>query len=84
MLLNVILFLTLQTFSSISCNLGFMYPNMKRNNVPQTCIDPKMPFQCPGSKVCISIQYLCDGQSDDCPNNQDEDERLCLASKNKC
>jgi len=45
------------------------------------CKDPTEPFQCLGSSTCISLQFLCDGQPDDCPNNSDEDEALCTALK---
>ncbi|XP_037085297.1 prohormone-4-like [Pollicipes pollicipes] len=41
---------------------------------------PTEPFLCPGGEVCISIAYLCDG-APDCPDNYDEDNRLCTAAR---
>lgn len=44
------------------------------------CHDPTEPFRCVGSSICISLQFLCDSHSHDCPNNTDEDEAMCIAS----
>ena len=38
-------------------------------------------FRCLGTEVCISLHYVCDDHIGDCPNNSDESETLCLASK---
>jgi hypothetical protein len=43
------------------------------------CTDPTEPFQCPGSNICISLQFLCDGHPGDCPDNYDENKGLCIA-----
>lgn len=43
------------------------------------CIDPTEPYQCPGTNICISLQFLCDGHPGDCPNNYDENQALCIA-----
>ena len=43
------------------------------------CMDPTEPFQCPGTTTCISIQFMCDGQPGDCPDNYDADPGVCIA-----
>jgi len=45
------------------------------------CIDPSEPFQCPQSQRCIALQFICDGNANDCPNNYDENEETCIAAK---
>ena len=55
-------------------NFNFLY-------LVRKCEDPTEPFQCLESNVCISLKYLCDGHANDCPNNFDENPKLCLASK---
>ena len=52
---------------------------IKRSQKNEGCTDPTEPFQCPGSNICISLQFLCDGQPNDCPNNFDENQGLCVA-----
>ena len=42
-------------------------------------MDPTEPFNCPGTKECISLQFLCDGIPGDCTKNDDEDPKLCSA-----
>jgi hypothetical protein len=45
------------------------------------CIDPSEPFQCPKSERCIALQFICDGHPGDCPENLDENEETCIATK---
>ncbi|CAF3015115.1 unnamed protein product [Rotaria socialis] len=45
------------------------------------CTDPSEPFQCPQSERCIALQFICDGQPNDCPDNNDENEETCIAVK---
>jgi hypothetical protein len=45
------------------------------------CIDPSEPFQCPQSEKCIALQFICDGNPNDCPGNLDENEETCIAAK---
>ena len=69
---------------SVKINKPLIYKrnvNFKFANLVQTCIDPTEPFQCPGTNVCISLQFLCDGHVGDCPNGYDEDQSLCVACK---
>ncbi len=52
---------------------------IKRGHRNNGCTDPTEPFQCPGTNICISLQFLCDGHPGDCPNNYDENKGLCVA-----
>ncbi len=56
---------------------------IKRSLHNTGCVDPTEPFQCPGSNICISLQFLCDGHPGDCPNNYDENKGLCVAGIHK-
>ena len=49
--------------------------------IAEGCTDPTEPFQCPGTNICISLQFLCDGHPGDCPDDYDEDRGLCVACK---
>lgn len=71
-------------FSYIDARLSFpmVFKWSKRTkDSADGCVDPTEPFQCPGSNVCISLQFLCDGHPGDCPNNYDENPGLCTAAK---
>lgn len=61
-----------------------VYRWSKRNHESlRGCTDPTEPFQCPGTKICISLQFLCDGHPGDCPNNYDEDQGLCISCESR-
>ena len=65
-----------------SISFPMIYKWSKRNpSVQSGCSDPTEPFQCPGSNICISLQFLCDGHAGDCPNNYDENQALCVSGK---
>lgn len=67
-------------FPPASLSFPLIYKWSKRNPKSEKgCSDPTEPFQCPGSNICISLQFLCDGHANDCPNNYDEDQALCVS-----
>lgn len=73
-----------ESFASSSISFPMIYKWSKRNPKSEKgCSDPTEPFQCPGSNICISLQFLCDGHANDCPNNYDEDQALCVSGIDK-
>ncbi len=42
------------------------------------CQDVTEPYNCPGTNLCISLQFICDGIPD-CPDDYDENPSVCNA-----
>lgn len=70
---------TLIEANSQRISFPLVYKWSKRFKESEGCIDPSEPFQCPGTNVCISLQFVCDEHPKDCPDNYDEDHSVCVA-----
>ncbi|CAF0889109.1 unnamed protein product [Brachionus calyciflorus] len=80
-LVSIIICLILTTLIDAKLTFPMVYRWSKRTKNTEGCIDPTEPFQCPGSNICISLQFICDGHPGDCPNDFDEDQGLCVAAR---
>lgn len=78
-IVSILLIFFLLNVINAKLTFPMVYKWSKRSKSLNGCIDPTEPFQCPGSNICISLQFICDGHPGDCPDDYDEDQSLCVA-----
>lgn len=78
-IVSILMFFFLLNVINAKLTFPMVYRWSKRSKSLNGCIDPTEPFQCPGSNICISLQFICDGHPGDCPDDYDEDQGLCVA-----